>query len=61
MESIKLRLTEALPAGAEVTVTVVRIHGQTARVGVDAPAEVFVIRSEIDDGRDVLAKPGRGE
>jgi len=35
--------------GPDVTVTFLEIRGENVRVGIDAPADVSVLRGEIDD------------
>lgn len=39
------------PAGETITVTVVEIRRDRVRLGIDAPQEVWVNRSEIDDSK----------
>jgi carbon storage regulator len=43
---------ERILIGENVTVTVVRIAGGVVRIGVEAPAEVAIMRQEIKDQID---------
>lgn len=47
---------ERIVVGGSVVVTVVRISGDKVRLGIDAPADVRVIRDEVAD-RDSAADP----
>jgi carbon storage regulator len=42
-------VNEALMVGDEVTVTVLGVHGNQVRIGVNAPKEVAVHREEVYD------------
>jgi carbon storage regulator CsrA len=41
------KLNEQIRIGENITVTILRVKGNTVRVGVDAPRSVRVIRSEL--------------
>ncbi len=41
------KLQQQIKIGDEITVTILRVKGQTVRVGIDAPREVRVIRGEL--------------
>lgn len=45
---------ETILIGETIKITVVRIHGNTVRIGIDAPGEVRVLRGEVRE-RDQLA------
>jgi carbon storage regulator len=45
------KIGERIEIGGGITLTVLRIHGQTVRLGIDAPSDVTVLRQE-------LARPG---
>ena len=53
------RETERIRLGKSIVVTVVRVAGDKVRLGIEAPADVLVLRdeldtrSELDDVRDV--------
>ena len=55
------KVGERIQIGDDVVVTVVRIHGTAVRLGVDAPAELTVVRQELADGNvkqaDVANEP----
>ncbi len=40
---------ERIRVGDSVVVTVVRVSGDKVRIGIDAPADVRVLRDELDD------------
>lgn len=44
-----LRAGESFGAGTNATVTVARIRGDQVRIGIDAPAEVRILREELLD------------
>lgn len=46
-ESVRLELTEALPAGTVINVRVVRIGPNTARLGLEAPKSINIAREEL--------------
>jgi carbon storage regulator len=41
------RINESIQIGEGITVSVLRIDGERVRIGIDAPIEVRVIRSEL--------------
>ena len=43
---------ESIRIGDNIVITIVKIKGNNVRIGIDAPKEVNVVRSEIDDHRD---------
>ncbi len=53
-DTIMLNMPEGLPAGASIRFQLceVRSVSQTARIGIDAPKEVQVLRGEIPQNQD---------
>jgi len=47
---------ERIQIGPDITVTILRVKGGTVRVGVEAPADVKILRGELD-----LLTPDRGQ
>jgi len=45
----------ATMGGDEVVITLLRMHGSNARIGIDAPSEMTVLREEIAPGRTAAA------
>ena len=41
------KLDEQIRIGKDVTITIVRLHGNTVRIGIDAPRDVRVERGEL--------------
>lgn len=41
------KVHQRIQIGDQITITIVRIKGQTVRVGIDAPSEIRVLRSEL--------------
>ena len=41
------KVQQQIQIGDKVTITIVRVKGQTVRVGIEAPKDVRVIRSEL--------------
>lgn len=52
------RVDERIELGPEITVTVVRIDGEQVRLGIDAPPEIVVLRSELVDAHPPETPPG---
>jgi len=48
------KLTESIHIGDSVVVTVLEIRGNKVRLGIDAPKEIHVLRSELQDA-DVIS------
>lgn len=42
------RLGETIRIGSDITITVLEISGNRIRVGIDAPAQIAVLRGELD-------------
>lgn len=40
---------ETLRIGPDIVMTIVSIHGNKVRVGIDAPSEVHIARGELED------------
>jgi carbon storage regulator CsrA len=51
------KTTEKIQIGDSIVVTILRVKGQTVRVGIDAPREVRVIRSELPAENDMTVLP----
>jgi len=43
---------QKLQIGDNVTITILEVHGNTVRVGVEAPREIRVLRGELDSWQD---------
>ena len=41
--------SERIYLGDDVVLTIVRIHGDKVRIGVEAPSDVRILRRELDD------------
>ena len=55
------KIQETIRIGDNIRVTIVRVKGNTVRVGIDAPREVRIVRGELTDrtnGREVVAVGG---
>ena len=52
------KTNESIVVGGDITITVVQIHGNRVRLGIDAPGEVPVHRQEIADAiaQDAIAQ-----
>lgn len=46
------KVDESLRIGPDIVVTVVRISDDKVRLGITAPRDVAIVRTEIDDHRD---------
>lgn len=55
------RVGESIEIGNNVTVKVVRINGDKIRIGIEAPPEINIRRSELADENDDGAKETNGE
>lgn len=54
------KLDEAIRIGDDIKITILRVKGNTIRIGIEAPREVRVVRDELDTtagGNAVAAKP----
>jgi len=49
------KLQQQIKIGEQITVTILRVKGQTVRVGIDAPRDVRVIRGELPREGDASA------
>lgn len=47
------KLQQQIKIGEQVTITILRVKGQTVRVGIEAPREVRVVRGELPHGSDL--------
>ncbi len=43
--------SERIYLGDDVVLTIVRIHGDKVRIGVEAPSDIRILRRELDDQR----------
>ncbi len=43
------RQSEKIKLGDSIVVTVVRLSGDKVRIGIEAPADILVLRAELDD------------
>jgi carbon storage regulator len=50
------REQERIKLGDSIVVTVVKVSGDRVRLGIEAPANVLVLRGELEE-RHVIAKP----
>jgi carbon storage regulator CsrA len=50
------KLQQQIKIGEQITVTILRVKGQTVRVGIDAPRDVRVIRGELPREGDANAE-----
>ncbi len=46
---------EKLCVGKEITITILAVRGNCVRVGIEAPARVTILRSELQEGIEELA------
>ncbi len=49
------KLQQQIKIGDQITVTILRVKGQTVRVGIEAPRQVRVIRGELPPGSESAA------
>jgi carbon storage regulator CsrA len=47
------KLQQQIKIGEQVTITILRVKGQTVRVGIEAPRDVRVVRGELPHGNDL--------
>lgn len=52
---------ETINVGHDIKFTIVRIGPESVRVGIEAPAHINVVRSEIADSREERPKTDRTE
>lgn len=45
------RPTQQIRIGEHITITLVRLSQFTARIGIDAPPEMLIVRTELEDGK----------
>jgi len=53
---------EKIQLGDKITLTVVKVSGDKVRIGIEAPADIKVLRNELelfDDGPRTLAHPAK--
>lgn len=43
--------SERIHIGPDIIITVVRVSGQTVRIGIDAPKEIKIMREELLNGK----------
>jgi carbon storage regulator CsrA len=43
---------QKLQIGDNVTITILEVHGNTVRVGIEAPREIRVLRGELDSWQE---------
>ena len=51
------RETEKIKLGDSIVVTVVRVSGDKVRLGIDAPADMLVLREELEPHESAHAVP----
>ncbi len=49
---------ESIKIGHDITITIVEVRGDRTRIGIEAPKEVPVDRSEIRDARNATIQSG---
>ena len=52
---------ESIRIGPDITITVVSIRGNSVRIGVEAPRETIIARTEVADGRTEREPKGGAE
>ena len=58
------KVQERIQVGDNITITIVRVKGQTVRVGIEAPRDVRVMRAELSEHKpsgETDGKPSAGE
>ncbi|QDU97902.1 carbon storage regulator [Lignipirellula cremea] len=55
------KLQEKIVIGSDITLTILRIKGNTVRVGIDAPREVRVVRGELPLHEETAASETESE
>src|SRR5262249_23278152 len=57
------KLQQQIKIGEQITVTILRVKGNTVRVGVEAPRAVRVVRGELPKAGETAepAEPGEGQ
>lgn len=40
---------ERIAIGSDITITIIRIRGNVVRIGIDAPADMSILRGEVFD------------
>lgn len=53
------KVQQQIHIGNDITITILRMNGQTIRVGIDAPQDVRIVRGELSS--KVPARPTTGE
>ncbi len=48
--------SERIYIGPDIIITVVRVSGQTVRIGIDAPKEIKIMREELLDAETIKAR-----
>jgi carbon storage regulator CsrA len=51
------KLQQQIKIGEQITVTILRVKGNTVRVGIQAPRDVRVIRGELPKNEEAAASP----
>lgn len=51
------KLDESIRIGDDIKITILRIKGNTIRIGIEAPRDVRVVRSELTFGEEGSTKP----
>ncbi len=54
-------VNESIVIDGGITITVVEIRGSNVRLGIDAPDDTTILRSEIDDLRDNRDRMGQDD
>jgi carbon storage regulator len=49
------KLGEAIHIGDKIKITVMRIQGSRIRIAIDAPAEIRILRGELDQWSDLAS------